>query len=147
MARHGLLFSAHPIYRIQVLAVTVISGIATLLAAPTAHADDSVTYEVVADQGLISAANIEYNEHSERKTLLQVSLPWRLTVAVPNAVSPARNGAELRADWGPYRWPYKYVTVRIYLGNRLLCENTLDVGNATCYGGVAHRDFPQTGGG
>ncbi|ORW41775.1 hypothetical protein AWB90_21130 [Mycobacterium paraense] len=127
--------------------VALIAGMAWVPAAPAARAEDSVTYEVVSDQLNVPAANVEYNERSQRKALQQVSLPWRLTIDVPNAGSPEGDGAEIRADWRPYRWPYKYVTVRIYLGGKLLCESTLDVGDATCYGSTPHRNFPQTGGG
>jgi hypothetical protein len=128
------------------MAVALTTGIAALLSAPVAHAEDTVTYEIVSDQDNVPAANVEYNDRSERKSLQHVSLPWRLTADVPNAVSPTKDGAEIRADWRPYRWPYKYVTVRIYLGDKLLCESTLDVGDATCYGSTPHRNFPQTGG-
>lgn len=129
-----------------VVGVALITGIAGLLCAPPAYAQNGVTYEVVSDQLNVPAANVEYNDDSQRKALQQVSLPWRITVDVPNAVSPTEDGAEIRADWRSYRWPYKYVTVRIYLGDTLLCESTLDVGNATCYGSTPHRNFPQTGG-
>jgi hypothetical protein len=132
--------------RIHIFAVALLVGIAAVASVPPAHADDSVTYEIVSDQNLVPAANVEYSDHSERRTLQQVSLPWRLTVDVPNAVSPTKDGAEIRADWRPYRWPYKYVTVRIYFRGGLVCETTLDVGDATCYGSTPHADFPQTGG-
>jgi hypothetical protein len=120
--------------------------IAATLGAPLAHAQDSVTYEIVAAQDAVPMANVEFNLDGHRQALQQVSLPWRITVAVPHAVSPTRDGAEIRADWRPYRWRYKYVTVRIFRGGELLCESTLDVGNATCYGSTPHRNFPQTGG-
>ncbi|MEB3980107.1 hypothetical protein OQ968_02390 [Mycobacterium sp. 663a-19] len=132
--------------RSYVVGVALIGGIAAVLSAPAAHAEDSVTYEVVSDQLNVPAANVEYNDRSQRKASQQVSLPWRVTADVPNAVSPTKDGAEIRADWRPYRWPYKYVTVRIYLRGKLLCESTLDVGDATCYGSTPHRNFPQTGG-
>lgn len=135
-----------PMNRIHVLVLALITSVAGGVSAPTAHASDSVTYEVIADQDNVPAANVEYNERSERTALQEVSLPWRVTTDVPTALSPTNNGAEIRAHWRPYRWPYKYVTVRIYLGDRLLCESTLDVGDATCYGSTPHRDFPQTGG-
>ena len=113
----------------------------------SANAADAVIYEVVSDQGDVPTANVEFNEAGQRRSLQHVALPWRLTVDVPDAVSPRDDGAEIRADWRPYRWRYKYVTVRIYVGDRLLCESTLDVGDATCYGSVPHRNFPGTGGG
>jgi hypothetical protein len=126
--------------------IAVATGIVGVFSAPPARAGQSVTYEVVSNQNNVPTANVEYNEGSERKALQQVSLPWRLTVDVPDATSPTRQGAELRADWRPYRWRDKYVTVRIYLGDKLLCESTLDVGDATCYGSTPHRNFPGTGG-
>jgi hypothetical protein len=121
-------------------------GIASVAIAPASAAEDSVTYEVISDQGNVPAANVEYNDGSQRLALQQVPLPWRITVKVPDAVSPTNAGAEIRADWRSFRWPYKYVTVRIYRGEELLCESTLDVGNATCYGSTPHRNFPGTGG-
>ncbi len=132
--------------RICVLATGLCVGIAAAVSVPAAHAEDSVTYEVISNQRTVPAANVEYNDGSERKALQQVPLPWRITVNVPEAVSPTRAGAEIRADWRPFRWPHEYVTVRIYRGDDLLCESTLDVGNATCYGSTPHRNFPQTGG-
>lgn len=134
-------------HRLFDLGVALIAGTFAVGSAPTAQADDSVTYEIVSDQQNVPAANVEYKDRSERKSLRQVTLPWRLTVGVPDAVSPTNNGAEIRADWRPYRWPYRYVTVRIYFKGGLLCESTLDVGDATCYGSAPHRNFPQTGGG
>lgn len=139
--------SRKAINRIHLLACALSISVAAVVRAPAALADDSVTYEIIADQDNVPQANVEYSERSTRKALQQVSLPWRLTVEVPDAVSPTNKGAEIRADWRRYRWPYKYVTVRIYLNGRLLCESTLDVGDATCYGSTPHRDFPQTGGG
>jgi hypothetical protein len=130
-----------------VAGVALITVIVAVLRAPLARAEDSVTYEIVSDQLNVPAVNVEYNEHAQRKALQQVSLPWRMTVGVPDAASPTKDGAEIRADWRQYRWPYKYVTVRIYLDSKLLCESTLDVGDATCYGSTPHRNFPQTGGG
>ena len=132
--------------RLFVAGLAVIAGVAAGVAAPPVRAADSVTYEIVSDQGNVPTANVEYNENSHRTALQQVPLPWRLSVSVPRAASPTEDGAEIRADWRPYRWRYKYVTVRIYHGDELLCESTLDVGDATCYGSTPHRNYPQTGG-
>lgn len=129
-----------------VVIVVVITGMAHLALAPPASAEDTVTYEIVSET--ITAANVEYYDRSGRIAHQRVALPWRITAAVVDARSPTSDGAQIRADWRGYgRWRYKYVTVRIYLGGELLCESTLDVGNATCYGSVAHRNFPQTAGG
>jgi hypothetical protein len=132
--------------KICVLALTAIAVVGTVVSAPLVSAEDGVTYEVVSDS--IGAANVEYYDRSGRIALQQVPLPWRTTATVMDAVSPTRDGAEIRADWRGYgRWRYKYVTVRIYKGDHLLCESTLDVGDATCYGSTPHRNFPATGDG
>ena len=126
--------------------IVVASGIANIAVAPSASAEVDVTYEVVSET--ITAANVEYYDRSVRIAQQRVALPWRITVPVVDARSPTSDGAQIRADWRGYgRWRYKYVSVRIYLGGELLCESTLDVGNATCYGSVPHRNFPQTAGG
>lgn len=78
--------------------------------------------------------NVEYNDRSQRILLLNVPLPWRQNATVVNARSQTENGAEVRADWRPASAPNRWVTVRIYVRGSLICENTLDVGNATCYG-------------
>ena len=131
--------------RLRILAAVIASGVASLLCAPGASAMDSVTYEITSD--VVPAANVEYFDMSRRVAVQQVPLPWRITVDVPEVSSPTKAGAEIRADWRPYRWRFKYVTVRIYQGANLLCESTLDVGDATCYGSTPHRNYPQTGGG
>ncbi|WP_246398453.1 hypothetical protein [Mycobacterium vicinigordonae] len=113
-------------------------SIAAAIATPIAHADDSVTYEVVSDSVPI-LSGIEYRDASGRRLIRNVTLPWRLTAPVTDASSPADAGAELRADWRPSYRAFAFVTVRISFGGQVLCENTLDVGNATCYGNVPHR--------
>ncbi|QLL10535.1 hypothetical protein H0P51_27690 [Mycobacterium vicinigordonae] len=114
-----------------------------LLTAPAARADDSVTYEVVSRD--IANANVEYFDHSQRKVLEGVPLPWRTSVAVIDAHSASTDGAEVRADWRssiaalPAWRPGQWVTVRIYYRSKIICENTLDVGNAACYGSTPFR--------
>jgi hypothetical protein len=66
---------------------------------------------------------------------------------VINARVPSTEGAEVRADWRPTvcdgrAWcpearPNNWVTVRIYLHGKVICESTLDVGNAACYGSTS----------
>lgn len=122
--------------------IPVIIGISVVSLTPIARADESVTYEVVSSD--IATANIEYFDGSERRALQDVALPWRSTVTVANPRSLGTDGAEVRADWRPAHLPIgplgapalasKWVTVRIYFGNTVRCANTLDVGDAACYG-------------
>ena len=114
----------------------VIAGVITaffaLLAAPAAHAAVPVTYEVVS--AAIGSANVEFFDGHARQALLKVPLPWRTTVVLDNPASLGTDVAEIRADW---RWaaaPNRWVTVRVYFGSIVRCVNTLDVGNASCYG-------------
>ncbi|ORW90961.1 hypothetical protein AWC28_02080 [Mycolicibacter terrae] len=118
------------------------AGISVVAQNPVARADDSVTYEVVSDS--VTTANLEYFDGTTRRSLEGVPLPWRTEVAMANPRSWATDGAEIRADWrssiaAPVWRPGKWVTVRIYIGNQLRCENTLDVGNAACYGSTSFK--------
>ena len=129
--------------RSQLIMVSLITGISAILAAPAARADESVTYEVVADYVGV-ADGIEYFDGSARRLVEKVPLPWRtdLTIADPRSLST--DGAEVRADWrssiaAPVWQPGKWVTVRIYIGKTLICQNTLDVGNAACYGSTSFK--------
>jgi hypothetical protein len=122
-------------------------GSVTVVQAPPAQAAELVAYVIFSDS-IAGLAGIEYRDTSGKHLLQDIPLPWQLTVPVANATSPTGNGAELRADWRPsFRTAAtvgrvllgKFVTVRIYRGDELLCESILDVGNATCYGSVPHR--------
>jgi hypothetical protein len=111
--------------------------------APLARADESVTYEVVSDSVGV-ADGIEYFDGSTRQLLEHVPLPWRTDVTMANPRSWGTDGAEVRADWrssiaAPVWRPGKFVTVRVYLGKTLRCQNTLDVGNAACYGSTSFQ--------
>jgi len=132
--------------RIQSAAVAVIFGLAGLVHAPVALAEDTVTYDIFSDS-VGQLAGVEYRDTSGKHLLQDVPLPWTLTVPVVNATSPTADGAELRADWRPnFRTAATvgrvlqghFVTVRISKGSDTLCESILDVGNATCYGSVPH---------
>jgi hypothetical protein len=114
---------------------------------PTASAVDTVTYEVTSQN--VGAANIEYFENSQRRVLNGVHLPWRLDVTVADVRIPSSRGAEVRADWRPYvpasilppGMPIGYwVTVRISYRGKVICQNTLDVGNAACYGSTTFKN-------
>jgi hypothetical protein len=129
--------------RIPTVIISLITGFSGVVVAPVAWAADSVTYEVVSNDVL--TANIEYFDLSERKVLEGVPLPWRTSVTVIDAHSPSTQGAEVRADWRssiaalPVWRPSHWVTVRIYYRGNVICENTLDVGNAACYGSTSFK--------
>ena len=122
--------------RHRAAALPLILGIAATVLAPAARANDVVTYEVVSDS--IPQANVEYVDASGRKLLESVPLPWRLEVTLDDARGPTGPGAQVRADWRPLKSKCRTVTVRIYDGADLLCQSTLDVGDATCYGNTPH---------
>lgn len=133
--------------RIGSMAVVALGGVASVMQAPVARAQDVVTYQIFSES-VAGLAGVEYRDTSGKHLLRDVRLPWTLTVPVANATSPTADGAELRADWRPnFRTAAtvgrvllgEFVTVRIYRGGELLCESILDVGNATCYGSVPHR--------
>lgn len=121
-------------------------GLATVMYPPTAHAEDTVTYDIFSHV-VGRLAEVEYRDTSGKHLLRDVPLPFTLTVPVVDATSPTADGAELRADWRP---PFRtaatvgrvlqgqFVTVRITQGTDVLCESILDVGNVTCYGSVPH---------
>lgn len=132
---------------IRSMAIPVVIGVVALLQAPVAQADDMVRYEIFSDS-VAGLAGVEYRDTSGKHLLQDVPLPWTLTVPVADAKSPADDGAEVRADWRPnFRTAAtvgrvlldKFVTVRIWRGDQILCESIIDVGNATCYGSVPHR--------
>lgn len=106
--------------------------LASGLVSPAARAaGDSVTYEVLSDS--IGVAGIEYVDSRQRVLIRDVALPWRLDADVPNIGS-----SQLRADWRPAAQVRKWVTVRIIYQGKVLCQSTLDIGNATCYGNTPH---------
>jgi hypothetical protein len=133
--------------RIRLVMIAFFTGIFAISLAPSANAEDTVTYEVVSND--VAEATVEYFDSSERKVLAAVPLPWRTSVTVINARDPSTDGAEVRADWRPRvcdgrAWcpearPNNWVTVRIYLGGKVICESTLDVGNAACYGSTSFK--------
>jgi hypothetical protein len=116
--------------RLYPMIISVIIAIPAVTMAPSARAEDTVTYEILTTSD-IAAVNVEYNDASRRLALQHVPLPWRMNATVGN---PRSNDAEIRADWRSVAKPSKWVTARIFYRGSLLCENTLDVGNAACYG-------------
>ncbi|OMC07281.1 hypothetical protein [Mycolicibacterium fortuitum] len=129
--------------RSSLITFALISAASAVSPVPVAHAGESVTYEVVSDN-VASASNIEYFDGAARQLVENVPLPWRTTVAIANPRSLSTDGAEIRADWrssiaAPVWQTGKWVTVRIYIGDTLRCQNTLDVGNAACYGSTGFQ--------
>lgn len=128
--------------------ISVMIGVIVVWPAPAARAQQDVTYEVVSDD--VATASIEYFDGSMRQAVQDARLPWRTTVTVVNPRSQGADGAVVRADWRPGHVPVgplgaprlvgKWVTVRIYFGNTLRCQNTLDVGDAACYGSTAFNN-------
>ena len=83
----------------RALVVTaLLGGMSAAVPVAIAHADESVTYEVVSDH-VSAATNIEYFDGSARQLLEDVPLPWRTTVTIANPRSLSTDGAEVRADW------------------------------------------------
>lgn len=103
-----------------------------LLSPSTAWADDPVTYEVVSDS--IGMANIEYEDSTGRVSAEGMPLPWRIDTTVHAVRNPPPDGSQVRADWRPTAGPSKWVSVRIIYQGKVICQNTLDVGDAACYG-------------
>ena len=101
---------------------------------PAGAASQTVTYEVTSPSDNVGVVDgIEYFDGTRRILLQYVPLPWRTTVQIANPTSLGLDGAELRANWytGALN---KFVMVRIYFGDKVRCENALDLGNAACYG-------------
>lgn len=129
--------------RIHAIIASSVVAAAVVVLAPPARADDNVTYEIVSSS--VRAANIEYFDRSERRVIVGASLPWRAEATVVDARSPSTRGAEVRADWRGFvpASPLPpgiligyWVTVRILVNGEVVCQSTLDVGDATCYGHV-----------
>jgi len=120
---------------IRLIVVALMSGCFAVATGPAAHADASVMYEVISSY--IPVATIEYSDVYGQHTLDNVALPWRMNVTVADAHSA---DTVLRADWKSEAGRYKWATVRIYAHGSLLCENTLDAGNASCDGRGAYAD-------
>ena len=97
-----------------------------------AWADDLVTYEVVSDD--IHAATIEYQDITGRASVESVTLPWRTDAVVHTVRGAPPDGSQVRADWRPAAAPARWVSVRIIYQGKVICQNTLDIGDATCYG-------------
>lgn len=114
-------------------AAALVAALGSMPAAPWAEATDHVvTYEVVSN--FVDRADIVYMDPQQRAFVWQAALPWRMDTAVLGGI----DRAEVRADWRPNERPNKWVTVRILHDGKVLCQSTLDLGNATCYGNTPH---------
>lgn len=103
-----------------------------LVSPPPAWADDFVTYEVVSDS--VGVVDVEYQTSTGRITMNSVALPWRVDAPVRTVHGPPPDGSQVRAAWRRVAAPRRWVSVRIIHQGRIICQSTLDVGNATCYG-------------
>jgi hypothetical protein len=97
-----------------------------------AHADDVVTYEIVSDS--VTVANVEWQDLAGRMYAQAVPLPWRMDARVTAVGDAPPDGSQVRADWRSSAWPTRWVTVRITYQGKVICQSTLDIGNASCYG-------------
>ncbi len=105
-----------------------------LVSPAPAWAEDFVTYEVVSDS--VGVAEVEYQTSTGRIAARSVALPWRVDAPVHTFDGPPPNGSQVRADWRRVAAPRRWVSVRIIHQGKVICQNTLDIGNATCYGNV-----------
>lgn len=112
--------------------VAVMLGVPMGMQPGTAWAEEPVTYEVVSAD--IAHANIEFQDTTGRISIPAARLPWRMDTTVTSVRGAPPQGSQVRADWRPSAAPNRWVSVRILVGDKLLCQSTLDVGNATCYG-------------
>ncbi|TVX99357.1 hypothetical protein FPV58_18145 [Mycolicibacterium porcinum] len=97
-----------------------------------ARADDPITYEVVSDS--IGVATVEWQDAAGRQAMQGVMLPWRMDVRLSDPLAQPPSGSQVRADWRPGAAPGRWVSVRITYKGKVICQNTLDIGDAACYG-------------
>ena len=142
--------------RSALVMASLTAGISAIAPAPLARADDFVTYEVIS--GYVHSANVEYYDRSEPISLQGVALPWRANATVVNPTSQSTDGAQLRANWrtslthsgcegpscptGMPAPPPSWVTIRVYVRGSLICESTLDSGDAACHGNTPSEGHP-----
>ena len=119
--------------RFTITMACLTAGWMPMLVHPSAAwADEPVTYEVVSEY--IQIANIEYQDSTGRESAKAVTLPWRTDAIVRTVRGAPPDGSQVRADWRPSAAPARWVTVRIIYQGKVICQNTLDIGDATCYG-------------
>jgi hypothetical protein len=121
--------------------IAVIMGLSAAMVRPAvAHAEEFVTYEVLAQSPFLTAADVEYTDLVGQVALQNVPLPWRMNAAVADAHSV---DTTLRVKWqSPVR--YKWVIIRIFTRGSMLCESIADNGETTCTGkGYYRGEMPR----
>lgn len=98
-----------------------------------------MTYEVFSNT--VKTAEIRYYDGSGRQQIDDAKLPFRKTVTLENP----RRDAFIRVHWWNdivhELWkPGKFVTLRVYFDDTLVCEQKLDEGYEACHGRLA--SFP-----
>lgn len=117
----------------RAIAMTLLAVNMSALGCPSAAAaDDLVRYEIYSDT--VGLVNVEYMDSQRRRSIVGVSLPWRIDRVIP----AGKEQSGVRADWRPSARPNKWVTVRVLNQGEVICQSTLDIGNATCYGNTPH---------
>jgi hypothetical protein len=113
---------------LRVVIALIIGFSAAMVSPGVAHAEDSVTYEVLAQSPSVTSVNVEYADLSGQVALQDVALPWRMNAEVTD---PHSVDTTLHVTWqSPVR--YKWVIVRIWTRGSLLCEAIADKGETTC---------------
>lgn len=121
--------------------IALVVGFSSALASSSvARAEESVTYEVLAQSPFLTAVDVEYTTLGGQVALQNVPLPWRMNAAVPDAHSV---DTTLRVRWqSPVR--YKWVIIRIFSRGSMLCESIADKGETTCTGrGYYRGEMPR----
>lgn len=115
----------------QLFVAVVVAGSCSLAFPSTALADDNtVTYEVISDA--ITNANVEYFDGTASQQVDNVTVPWKTDATVGDLGNGAKqaNHAEMKVSWTPI--PGEVVTTRITYKDKVICQNTVDTGQASC---------------
>jgi hypothetical protein len=125
---------------LRVMIALILSISASVSAPAMAHADDSVTYEVLAQSPFLTAVDVEYTDSAGQVAVPNVPLPWRMNAVVPDAHSV---DTTLHVKWqSPVR--YKWVIIRIFTRGSMLCESIADRGETSCTGkGYYRGEMPR----
>lgn len=117
---------------LQRMASALMVSLLALAYPPSASASEVVTYEIVSET--VSSATVQYQDETRRVFAGLVRLPWRADVPVSSVRGAPPEGSQVRADWRPERAPNRWVSVRIIHAGKVICQTTLDIGTAACYG-------------